>query len=455
MSALRGCIGGLLLLAGSAWAWAQSAGPTVIVDVQGAGAAGLAELKGRPEVRWQAEFGSELLLGVEPDSLAQWLNLPGTRPGPARLAPDEIVVRDHVCTLHDPEPALVVVGGYEILRKPPALARATAGPAISGEPLPADRMVARAAANLPQPPLAGPIDPVIAQLTARIDGQRWLDTVVDLAAFDRNSFSDELPVAHDWIIDQFAAQGLATESFPFTLSGSPCVPTRPDATLANPIGRKQGTTLPDEWIVIGAHYDARNSVRCDTINRQPGANDNGTGCASVIELARVLADVDTQRSILFMCFAGEEQGLIGSRRYVESLQASGDISKLRYMLNLDMLGYAADDNLAARIETIGAFAGELNRYATAAATYAPEISPVLSSATQAYSDHWYFLQAGVPGVFTWENGAGIYPHYHQATDVPANLTRGRELAVGVLKMDLAVLAEEVGLIEALLRDGFE
>jgi hypothetical protein len=58
-------------------------------------------------------------------------------------------------------------------------------------------------------------------------------------------------------------------------------------------------------------------------------------------------------------------------------------------------------------------------------------------------------------VFTWENGAGIYPHYHRATDTPANLLRGRELASGILKMDIAILAEEVGLLAPLLRDGFE
>jgi Zn-dependent M28 family amino/carboxypeptidase len=156
-----------------------------------------------------------------------------------------------------------------------------------------------------------------------------------------------------------------------------------------------------------------------------------------------------------MCFAGEEQGLVGSRRYVEDLQQSGDIARVRYMINLDMLGYAVDDSLAARIETIPAFAGELARFAAAAATYAPELSPILSSQTQAYSDHWHFLAAGVPGAFTWENGAAIYPHYHRATDVPANLTRGRELARGILRMDVAILAAEAGLIPRLFGDGFE
>lgn len=433
-----------------------AAEPTVIVDVGRAGASELSRLKQADGVRWAAEFGNELLLGVSAESLPGWLARGDVRAGPARLATAEIVVRDHVCTLHDPEPALAVVGGYEILRKPPSLARATRGALVPGEPLPSDGVVARAAFNLDTPIERAAADPDVATLAAQVDAERWFGTVVSLSAFDRNSFSSALGASHDWILARFADVGLATRSHAFPLDGGTvCSPPRPVLTLANPIGVKQGRTNPDEWIVVGAHYDARNTVRCDTTNPQPGANDNASGCAGVIELARVFAEVDTARSILFMCFAGEEQGLVGSRRYVESLQQSGDIARVRYMINLDMIGYAVDDTLAARIETTPAFAGELARFAAAAATYAPELSPILSSQTQAYSDHWYFLAAGIPGAFTWENGAAIYPHYHRATDVPANLLRGRELARGILRMDTSILAAEAGLIPRLFADGFE
>lgn len=450
-------VAAVLLLGAVLSAPAIAADPTVIVEVGRAGAAALARLKQAEGVRWSAEFGNELLLGVDADALPDWLARDGVRVGPERLAFDEVVVRDHVCTVHEQEPALAVVGGYEILRKPPSLARATRGASVVGEPLPADGIVSRAAWNLAVPIERGAVDPAVQALTARVDAERWFTAVEGLSGFDRNSFSSALGPAHDWILARFAEAGLATQSFSYPLDGgnAGCSPPRPVVTLANPIGVKAGSTLPGEWVVVGAHYDSRNTVRCDTANPQPGANDNASGCAGVIELARVFATVETARSILFMCFSGEEQGLVGSRRYVESLQASGDLSRVRYMINLDMIGYAVDDTLATRIETIPAFAGELNRYAAAAATYAPELSPILSSSTQAYSDHWYFLAAGVPGAFTWENGAGIYPHYHRATDVPANLLRGRELARGILKMDIAILAAEAGLIAPLFADGFE
>jgi hypothetical protein len=443
------------LLAAAAASGAAEPVPTVIVDIHAKGAPALVVLKGGADVRWSAELGDELLVGVDPRLLARWLEQPGVRRGPAALAFEEVVVRDHVCTHADHAPALAVVGGYEIVRMSAAEALATRGAAVTGEPLPADGVVAREVRNAEHAARPAGGDPQVADVVARVDAQRWFDTVTALAGYDRNSFSPALGSARDWILARYAEAGLATQAFAFELTASSCTPTPPTVTLDNPIGIKTGLSLPDEWIVVGAHYDARNSARCDgTVNPQPGANDNGTGCAGVIELARVFQGVPTARTILFMCFAGEEQGLVGSQRYVQSLQASGEIARVRHMINLDMIGHAINDNLSTRVETTLAHQTVLAQYAAAAASYAPELNIITSTSTQAYSDHWYFLAAGVPGAFTWENGAGIYPHYHQATDVPANMLRARELAGGILKMDAAVLAELAG-VGTLLADGFE
>lgn len=126
------------------------------------------------------------------------------------------------------------------------------------------------------------------------------------------------------------------------------------------------------------------------------------------------------------------------------------------MINLDMIGHAVDDTLAARAETTPTFAAELARYADAAALYAPELALILSTGTQAYSDHWPFIERGIPAMFTWENGAGIYPHYHRATDLPQNMARAQALGGGILRMDAAVLAGLATLLPPVLfADGFE
>jgi len=430
--------------------------PTVIVDIHALGAQRLAALKAEPTVRWSAEFGNELLLGIAPDALKSWAKRERVRSGLGWLAADEIWVRDHVCAHQAVQPALGVVGGYEVLRQPASVIRYAKHAGVIGSALPADGVIAREQVNEAQrkAPRAGVAD--VQAIVDRVDAERWFDTMSTLASFNRNSFSPSLSSARDFVLANFDAASLSTSSFPFTLANiTSCTPTPAPITISNPIGFKLGETLPNEWIVVGAHYDSRNVGRCDgTAAPQPGANDNASGCAGVIELARVFSQVSTARSVLFMCFSGEEQGLWGSRRYVESLQASGEIAKVKHMINLDMLGFDAGGPLDARVETNAANVGLLTEYSSAAASYAPELNIITSSNTSAGSDHWYFLGAGVPSVFTWENGASIYPHYHRETDVPANMTNARALAGGILKMDAAMLAQKAGLA-GLFNNGFE
>lgn len=433
--------------------------PTVIVNINAVGADQVMALRREPDVVWSAEFGNELLLGITHNSLADWLRRPRVVPGPDALAFDEVVVREHDCSANDEALPLAVVGGYEIVRMPAPLAKATRGPLVAGEPLPQDGVIAREVFNQPGAKRAGVSLVEIENLIGRIDADRWFDTMSGLAAFNRNSFNPNLINAHNWVLQRFAELPLETESFAFNLSVSSttCTPQPPAVTDYNPIGFKRGETLPEEWIIVGGHYDSRNSARCETSATpvpQPGANDNASGCAGVIELARVFAGMATERSILFMCFAGEEQGLVGSQRYATSLVNAGLISRVKHMINLDMIGYAIDDTLAARVDTTPAQSAVLPVYAAAASSYAPELSLITSTMAGANSDHWPFISLGVPGAFTWENGASIYPHYHKSTDLPANMLRARPLAHGILKMDAAVLAGLSGLLP-LFADGLE
>ena len=428
--------------------------PTVIVDIHAIGAARLTELKSRPSVRWSAEFGTELLLGVDADSKPDWLAQPRVRDGVGTLASAEIWIRDHVCVHQSAQPALGIVGGFEVLRMPPSAIAYSQRAGLVGTPLPADGVMARELANRDGPRAVMGGDPQVQAIVDKIDAERWFQTLSLLAGFNRNSYSAALGSARDWILSAFEGAQLTTSVFPYTLTPSGCAGA-PSINIDNPIGRKLGATLPDEWIVVGAHYDSRNSVRCDgTANPQPGANDNASGCAGVIELARAFANVPTQRSVLFMCFSGEEQGLWGSRRYVEALQASGDIAKVRHMINLDMIGFDAGGTLDAQVVTSTTHTALQAQYVAAAATYAPELNIITSTGVAQNTDYWYFLQAGVPTMFTWENGVTGYVHYHQSSDVPANMTNARPLAGGILKMDAAMLATIAG-IGPMFADGFE
>src|ERR671918_2268314 len=110
--------------------------------------------------------------------------------------------------------------------------------------------------------------------------------------------------------------------------------------LKNIICNKEGSMAngnSNPLILISAHYDNRMQNISQTNARAPGANDNASGVAAVLELARVLSKVDLKNNIQFVLFSGEEQGQWGSVAYVKHQQTNS--TKLDLVLNLDMVGY--------------------------------------------------------------------------------------------------------------------
>ena len=105
--------------------------------------------------------------------------------------------------------------------------------------------------------------------------------------------------------------------------------------LKNVICDKRGKT--NKIILICGHYDTilGDNVE-DTVSRAPGANDNASGVAAILEIARILFSVDLKYSIRFVLFSGEEQGLIGSGHYVDAITRKKE--DLSLIINLDMIG---------------------------------------------------------------------------------------------------------------------
>lgn len=104
-------------------------------------------------------------------------------------------------------------------------------------------------------------------------------------------------------------------------------------TGINVIGRKPGTTRADETVVLGAHYDHIPGCK--------GADDNATGVAGILELARVMAEAQFERSLAIGCWDQEEIGLIGSRSFVLAAEETGE--ELVANFNLEMIGFASDE----------------------------------------------------------------------------------------------------------------
>jgi aminopeptidase YwaD len=162
-------------------------------------------------------------------------------------------------------------------------------------------------------------------------------------------------------------------------------------------------------VVVGAHLDS--------VAAGPGANDNGSGSAAVLELARVFAGRPEAEKLSFALFGAEELGLIGSGKYVASL---GDGARsLRAMLNLDMVGVG--DHF--EIGGTGERSRDLGRRGLEAAqSLGYRAIPFDPGGA---SDHAPFAAAGVPAaMFHWTND----PNYHQPGDT-AERVDGEKLAV--------------------------
>ena len=111
-------------------------------------------------------------------------------------------------------------------------------------------------------------------------------------------------------------------------------PTR----ITNVVATLRGTdpTARDRVYVVGAHYDSRVTDVLNATSDAPGANDDGSGTAAVIELARVMAPRPTEATIVFVAFAGEEQGLFGSDHFAELAKQNG--WNIQGVLNMDIVG---------------------------------------------------------------------------------------------------------------------
>ena len=152
----------------------------------------------------------------------------------------------------------------------------------------------------------------------------------------RHSLSAQNVEVASALREKLRAMGLADVSLEeFTLGGT----TRFNVVAVKPGRPADVGGNPDEIVVLGAHFDSRNKDAADARGRAPGADDNGTGTTAVLEVARQLADEPLDRTVRFVLFSGEEQGLVGARAHAKALKAAG--AKVTLMVNLDMVGHSS------------------------------------------------------------------------------------------------------------------
>lgn len=177
----------------------------------------------------------------------------------------------------------------------------------------------------------------------------------------------------------------------------------------NVIAIQEGSLYPDEYIMICAHYDAVDYVCAD---------DNASGCAAVIEAARIFKDLEFEYSIIYAFWDEEEIGLIGSEAYALEASTNGDV--IHSVINMDMISWDSDGDMVAELHSsYNANSIELADYMVEVnSIYGIEVNPVIELPGTTYSDHSSFWNHGYPSVLVIEEyyGGDFNPYYHTEQD---------------------------------------
>jgi len=203
---------------------------------------------------------------------------------------------------------------------------------------------------------------------------------------------------HNGVRDALAAQlqsfGLLTSIEHGTYSGT---------SYDNVVAVHQGSARPNDVYIVGAHYDSLNN---------PGADDDGSGVAGMLETARILSQYQSDATIIFIAFDREEQGLLGSYGY--NIAHTG--ANVRGMIELDMIAYnpAGVDHDQAYVYGRTASDPWRSSVAAAIATYGGLTMTV--GGDLPYSDHAPFEAAGYDAALVIERAWSTNPNYHRATD---------------------------------------
>jgi hypothetical protein len=258
---------------------------------------------------------------------------------------------------------------------------------------------------------------------------------------ERNVFGSAYPrlaEARVYIREQFEQSGFAVDEQPYQVEGNDVYNI--EATLP-------GTSLADEVLVVGAHYD--------TVGGCPGANDNASGVAGLLEVARLLFGRSLNRTVRFVAFVNEEPPYfqtdeMGSVVYAKACRKRGE--KITGMISLETIGYYSDaaqsqqypspfnlfypsvGNFIAFVgdlksrslvrRTIGLFRGHAAFPSEGVA--APGSVPGIG-----WSDHWSFFEQGYPAVMVTDTAPFRYPHYHTPADTPEKIDYDRTARVVV------------------------
>lgn len=295
----------------------------------------------------------------------------------------------------------------------------------------------------PLPPLTEPERVLSRNLKAHVDylageiGERNLSRYAELNAAAR------------YIRETLARSGYRISDQEYTARGK---------TVHNIEAARPGVSRPEEILVVGAHYDS--------VFGSPGANDNGSAVAAMLEMARLLAESSLAGTVRFVAFVNEEPpffqtDLMGSRVYARRCRENGD--DIFGMISLETIGFYSDEpgsqeypfplgmlypetgNFIGFVGNLGSksFLDRCIRAFRNTAEFPSEGTAAPGWMTGiGWSDHWAFWKEGYAGVMVTDTAPFRYPYYHTSRDTPDKIDFDRLARVTAgLSRTVAVLAD--------------
>ncbi|HWB73376.1 MAG TPA: M20/M25/M40 family metallo-hydrolase [Nannocystaceae bacterium] len=290
-----------------------------------------------------------------------------------------------------------------------------------------------------------------------VEAERYADDL-EFVTGVRNPASAHWQEVQDLCADRLTELGYTVQLFDY-------------GTGIDVLGRREGASLPDEIVMVGAHYD--HLPDCN------GADDNATGVAATLEVARMLAMAELQRSVVIACWDEEEDGLVGSRAFATSAAADGlDIATY---INFDMIGFYTEEPDSQMVPAgldiafpeqyadveADMFRGDFiavvpNQSALATATdFAAQGERVglrsvvidLPAGTEnadvfadlRRSDHAAFWEQGFPAMMVSDTGELRNDHYHCTNGPDEIADLDQDFAVGVTRAAVGAAALAAGL----------
>lgn len=244
----------------------------------------------------------------------------------------------------------------------------------------------------------------------------------------------------DWLVGRYNDFGIDTvmlHDFP--------VPYFEQGTADNILAVQWGTKTPEEYVICGAHYDSWNAdgYDPDTI-RSPGADDNASGVAGILETARLLSRCTFDRTIIYANWCAEEIGLVGSAAYAADCAAQR-MDIVAYF-NLDMIGYleqSSDIHVNLMYTTQDSLLGNYVKHFSR--TYFPDMRIWQDWLAWGDSDYSSFNRNGYAAIHPFEDVRASSPYIHSRQDVLGLSVNSLEQSKRFTELNLGLVATLAGL----------